>query len=364
MNGYQRMRSMSDGDRISSVLGDLTKRAMENGGAALDITTWREMGFKAMQATLDSEFGPQFRAMSPLPPRAQIVVDNAVVEVGQQRLTLVAAMLARGLKFTLTNPLSVTKVEYNKSNKVGSAQRTMTPESRGENKSPILTQASTPVYLTWDDFQIGIRELLQSQRVGMPLDTGLIKQTTRSVNEAIEDAAINGATTLDGQALQVDGSTAPGLLNAPDANTQACAAADWDATPDGANILEDIQGMIATENGDLFYGPFALIIGTQVALNISRDYSTLYPGVTIRDRIMKIPGISEIIVADMMPSNKIALVQLTEDVCDVIYGQPPTVIPWTSANGFRFFNMVMAIMVPRFKSNSDGASGVCIGTIA
>jgi hypothetical protein len=42
-------------------------------------------------------------------------------------------------------------------------------------------------------------------------------------------------------------------------------------------------------------------------------------------------------------------------------GQAPTVIPWTSADGFTLYWMVMAIVVPRVRSDFDGNSGIVVG---
>jgi hypothetical protein len=56
------------------------------------------------------------------------------------------------------------------------------------------------------------------------------------------------------------------------------------------------------------------------------------------------------------------MIELSPGVVDIITGQPPTVIPWTSNDGFTLFWLVMAIMVPRFRADYDGNSGVVIGS--
>ena len=56
--------------------------------------------------------------------------------------------------------------------------------------------------------------------------------------------------------------------------------------------------------------------------------------------------------------------QMTSDVADIIIGQEPTVIPWTSLDGFMIHNLVMAIMIPRVRSDADGNSGICVLTTA
>lgn len=323
------------------------------------------------------------RALSPLSDKAQVMVDKAVVEVGLERLAFVSDVMAAGLTYPLSDPLSVTQLEWETINKVGTAQRTMSPSARGENQLVSRVVHRLPIYLTTDDFSIGIRTLKMSQRVGTPLDMSLIKQATRRVNESIEDAAINGATTLDGQALQTNGgttadgtvitSTAPGLLNAPNANTAALSV-DWTGTntvgTTGPAMVNDVLGMISTAQADQKYGPYNLYVGTKAGNLLEGDYRTLGE-TTIRQRIEAITaggrGI-KITVADRMPNAstgvQAVLVQMTSDVVEMINGQAPTVIPWTSLDGFTLYWLVMAIMVPRVRSDYDGNSGIVIGSKA
>jgi len=308
---------------------------------------------------------PALRSLSPLSDKAQVMVDKAVVEVGMERLTFVADILAAGLTYPLSDPLSVTQVEWESVNKVGMAQRTMSPSARGENQMPKRTINRVPIYLTTDDFSLGIRTLKMSQRVGQPLDTSLIKGATRNVNEAIEDAAINGATTLDGEPLVVGGYDAPGLLNAPNAEAQALTLAAWTTAPVGATIVLETLTMIAKLQANKKYGPYNMYVSTVIGNALDQDYSALNPGAqTIRERLIKLDALKSIKVADMMPNLKVALVQMTSDVIEMINGQPPVVIPWTSLDGFTLFWLVMAIMVPRVRSDYDGNSGICIGTLA
>lgn len=334
-------------------MGDLVMRSLAETG---------ELSVKALRT-------PGFRALAPLQDRAQVLLDQAVVEVGQQRLTFIADLISEGLVYNLPDPLSVTQLEYYKSNKVGAAQRTMTPSARGENKLPIVLPDRLPIYLTTDKFELDIRTLKMSQRLGTPLDTAIVKQCTRAVNEAIEDAGINGATTLDGQDLKVSGYSAPGLLNAPSANTTSPTAAHWAlATRDGDEIVNDVLEMIAANQADKKYGPYNLYVPTAVGNMLQADYSDVKGDNTIQERIEKIQAGGRgvrIRVVDFMPATKVALVQMTSDVVEVVLGQTPTVVPWTSLDGFTIHNLVMAIVVPRIRScDYNGDSGICIGTLS
>lgn len=343
----------------NSQLSDVILRAAQEPGG-ITINNMRSSGFRIMSGMLQDE---GFRALAPLPTDSQRVVDQAVVEVGLQRLTVAADIMAAGLVYNLTDPLGVTQLEWYATNKVGSAQRTMSPSARGENQMPALLPYRLPIYLTTDDFFLDIRTLKMSQRVGMPLDTAGIKWATRSVNEAIEDATINGATTLDGQDLKVAGYSAPGLLNAPGAEAQTLTAAAWSTAPVGSTVFTETQAMIAKLVANKKYGPYRMYVGTTVGAALDADYSSSKGDNTIKERLLDIESLQAVRTADMIPATKVILVQMTSDVVDMVVGQRPTVIPWTSLDGFTFFNLVMAIIVPRVRSDYNGDSGICIGTL-
>jgi hypothetical protein len=342
---YDQMRTTPGG---TSQLSGSFLRALEETG---------ELSVNAMRAG-------GFRALAPLSDKAQVLIDKTVINVGLQRLVFVADLLAEGLVYPLSDPLSVTQLEWSKSSKIGAAQRTMSPSARGENKLPSVLPSRTPIYLTTDQFEIDIRTLKMSQRVGTPLDTSIVGQCTRAVNEAIEDAGINGATTLDGQALVDAGYSAPGLLTAPNANVQTITQAAWTTAPVGSTVMAEVLSMVAKLQADFKFGPYNLYVGTIIGNALNTDFKANgNDSILARLQQMNFGGRNlRIRTADMMPAATVVLVQMTSDVVEVINGQPPTVIPWTSLDGFTVYNLVMAIMVPRVRSDYNGNSGVCIGT--
>lgn len=379
MSDIQEVRYMVGDDpngviQSRNPLGDLVMRAMSAQGSRWDADSFRRPGFRLMAHHEDEERA-LFRALAPLPDRAQVVLDNTVLQVGTERLTFAKDIMDAGLIYSLPDPLSKTQLAWNSSNKVGNAQRTMSPEVRTENFLPSLTESRLPVYLTISGFSLDIRTLRESQRAGMPLDTAGIASATRAVNEYVEDAAINGAQTLDGQELKVAGYAAYGLLNAPNANTATLTAAAWDTTPVSATILSEVQQMLAQLRADKHYGPFNMYVNTDIGAVLDNDYiptgATNANG-TIRTRLLQLEGLKAIKTADMIPGGtavtyvgaKVAIIQMTNDTVDMVVGQQPTVIPWTSASGFTFMNLILAVLIPRFRSDANGNSGVVIGTLA
>jgi len=353
------------GGGAQNKLGSAFMRAMELGLDPFSVAALREGGFRALESLLGSD---GFRAAAPLPvnPDAQVAIDGAVVRVGMERLQFVQDLLSEGLTFTLPDPLSVPFLEWRTRGRSGQARRVMNPSARGQNHVAPMSFSRLPIYLTMADNQLNIRELRMSQRIGLPLDVANLEDDVRAVNEAIEDAAINGATTLDGQNLQVDTYQAPGLLTAPNANTKSLSLADWTTTPNGTNVMLAITQMIAQAVADKKYGPYNLYIPTATGIAWQNDFKA-NGNDSIMVRLSQIQAGGRplrIRPLDLLPSTKVALVQMTSDVVDIVDGQRPTIIPFTSLDGFTLYNVVMAAMVPRFRSDYDGNSGVVIGTMS
>lgn len=364
------MRSLLGSQQTGDELGGLIMRSLEETEGRWSVKAIRRPGFENIQRVL-ADPSVNFRALSPLPEKAQVVIDSAVTRVGLDRLSVVKTLLGAGLRYNLTDPLSVTQLEWYGRSKAANATRSMSPESRDENFLTDLLQARLPIYLTKATFFLDIRTLRMSQRVGMPLDTSNIEEGTRAVNESIEDAMINGAQTLDGVDLQVAGYKAPGLLNAPGAATGNLTASAWTgATPAPATVFQEVQTALNKLRANKRFGPYAMFTPINVSSALDADYGVSSPGVSIRDRLLKTEGLQSIQTADLLPQGdaqgngaKVVIVQLTSDIVDVVVGQMPTVIPWTSISGFTFYNMVMAIMIPRVKVDYTGKTGIYVGTL-
>lgn len=300
----------------------------------------------------------EMRNLAPLPKDAQELIDRAVVRVGLERLAITADFLAEGLTFPVANPMSVMEVYWESISRTGHAIRTMKPEARGERQLPDRSPNRIPIYVTIDDFSFNSRVLLASQRAGAPIDTTLVSDATRNVNESIEDAMINGVP------FNVAGNDAPGLLNAPGVNTFTLTG-PWD-TLTGEQILQDILGMAGTLRAVRRFGPYNLYIPADYGNVLNEDFKT-NSDKTVRTRLEELRyggrGI-RVREADMLPPDTVVMVQMTEDIADIITGQMPTVVSWEDGPGWQRFFAVLAFMVPRIKVDYDGGTGIVVGTPA
>jgi hypothetical protein len=301
----------------------------------------------------------QFRAATPLPDNAQRMIDDAVVRVGLDRLTIVRRLIERGLTKPLPNWLSVLELYWERISRAGHAQRTMTPGKREERDQVDRTGVTYPIYATVDGTSFDQRIILAAERSDVPLDTEHIEQATRNVNEAIEDAAINGGIT-------VGGNTSPGFLDAPNANAVAYVDNEaWDAVGhSGDDILTDVLAMATAAKGDGYFGPYELFYPTDYENKLMQDYVAGYPK-TIKARLEELQFGGEnlrVEVADKLPDDRTILFQATSNVTDVIDGQQPTAVQW-QPDPFTFEILVIGCQIVRVKDDYDGKSGIVTGDL-
>lgn len=300
-----------------------------------------------------------FRAAAPLPKNTQEVIDNAVVRVGRHRLVIAADLMA-AVGVPLSNWLSVPSITSHKVSESGRASVSMVPKTRGERQIQQWTPYTIPIPCIWDDFSFNIREMAAAERGGQPLDTTHIEQATRNVNEFIEDGVINGYNLTDA------GNSLPGLLSSTETQDFVDNEVWTHANHSAVDIETDILNMIQIMQTNRFFGPYTLYIPTTYSLRLARNWSdgvTTFP-ITIKQRLQQIDtgsGGVTVKVADFLPADTVILIQMTSDVIDIFIGQQPRAINWSDGPGFEEYFAVLACVVPRVKSNSDGHYGIVIG---
>lgn len=332
--------------------------------------------YAAQRAAEANPGTPQFRAHGPLPLHAEELIDREIVQVGLERLSIVAKFIAAGLTYPLPNWLAVMNLITQAASKSGDVRRVMNPEGRGYNSMQDLSYTGLPIFATVGDFNLGLRDLLESQRAGMPLDVAYAAQIVRRMNESFEDTAIFGFADEAGNPLSIDGKVVPGLLNAPGVNNYQYIAGAGSGTPrawddpnkTGFEIIDgDVQNMISALQAKHQYGPYCLFVPTTYGNSLNRPYNPPYATETIMQRLKAyqtgaFTGI-DVVVADRLPANRVALVQMNKETIRMIVGQQPTAVSWTSESGFSYNSLIVGCMVPQFRQDYNGQSGVLVGDI-
>jgi uncharacterized linocin/CFP29 family protein len=278
-----------------------------------------------------------------------IAFDNRVMQVARMRLIGVQDLMSRGLVFPLNDALGITRLEWQRVTGMTPAEVTMSGIPNAENDRMEFDLTGMPIPIIHKDFNLNIRQLAMSRRTGQPIDTMQAALSSRIVTETVESILFKGFTGLGAN------NAINGYLTAPNRNTGSVTA-NW-ATATGVQIVGDILAMIQKAYDDHMYGPFVIYIPLNVFTNLGRDYATNYQG-SIFDRIRGIPGITDIKASENLTGTSVLLVQMTDDVVDEVIGFEPTLVEWETHGGMVSNFKVMAIMLPRVRSDAETQSGI------
>lgn len=279
--------------------------------------------------------------------------DDKVIEIARARMVGVADLMSKGLTFSVANPLGTTRIEWEKQGDMDAADVSMSGVTEGKNDRVTYDLVSVPLPIIHRDFHLNIRNLEASRTRGEALDTTQAATAARKVSEKIEEILFDGST--------VNGTNTPiyGYTNALNRNTGSLA--NWaDAGTTGANIITDILEMLAALYNDHMYGPYMLYVPADYWNKLMDDYKAASDR-TILERILALEGIAGVKMTPNLTggaSGEVLLVQMTSDVVDIAEGMQPTTVQWESHGGMVVNFKVMAIMVPRMKSDADNQSGI------
>lgn len=279
-----------------------------------------------------------------------LAFDQTVIEVARANLIGISDLMAAGLSMPLPNALGTTVVQWEKQSDMTGAEISMTGISAGERDRLEFTPVNLPIPIVHKDFQISVRNLHSSNRTGMALDTTQVTVAARRVSDKLESILFNGA------AITAGGGTIYGYLNFPARNTGSVTA-DWTTTT-GDNIVTDVvTKLIPALVADNMYGPYKLYVSVAAYTNMLKDFKAASDK-SILQRVLEIPGITAVRPTTQLTGTNVLLVQMTRDVVDIVDGIQPTPVMWESHGGMMMHFKVLAIMVPRLKSDFDGRCGI------
>lgn len=302
------------------------------------------------QKLMSSGFNPQaLRTLGTLQKDEWIAYDTAVIDVARFRLGAVQDLLSRNLRYRLPNALGKTRLEWERVSDMEDAMVSMSGISESQNDRIIYDLQGMPIPIIHKDFNINLRALMASRTTGETLDVTQARIASRKVSETIEGMLFNGATVL--------GSNNPiyGYRTAPNRNTGSLAAS-W-ATATGSQIVTDVLQMIDQSIGKNMFGPFVLYVSYGAMTHFAEDYKA-EGDKTILDRIKAIPMIADVKATTYLASTEAVMVQMTDDVVDLVDGMSPTTLEWDSHAGFVAHFKVMAIMIPRIRTDMLNQSGI------
>ncbi len=282
-------------------------------------------------------------------------IDDVVSRAVRNRLRLVSDIRGAGLEFRV-NGMSKTVLESSTMTRAGRATLSMDPARISEGDRPEFDQAYLPLPICHYDVYFNLREIAVSRNGGQPLDTVMVEEAGISVAEEIEQLTLG---TLD--TYTYGGGTIYGMLNFPSRATVDLTA-PTDSSWTGALLIDEVLSMRGEASDRHRYGPYILYVSPDWAQYLDADYSASKGDNTVRDRILKIEGITEIRQLDYLTGFQFILIEMTARNIRMVIGLEVTTIQWDTIGGMRQNFKVMALQVPQLRTDGDGNSGVVHGS--
>lgn len=284
-----------------------------------------------------------------------ILLDSVVQTAARKRLRAWADLRAAntyGGFDGMANPI----LEYERVTDVGEAVVDMDGMTEARNLQPKFDLRGMPLPITHADFFLSSRFLAVSRNRGTPADTLRAEMAGRRVGEVIEQTTIGvttGTTYGDATDYGSDTSTVYGYISHPDRLTKT--NMNQPTGSNGPTVLSDwltCRELLYTQN---FFGPFNVYVSTDYDQYLDNLFSTSEPSAgSLRKRLLEIDGINSIKRLDYLPSSTnpftVVFVNMQSETAQAVNGMEITTVQWESMGGMRLNFKVMAIQVPRIRS--------------
>jgi uncharacterized linocin/CFP29 family protein len=279
-------------------------------------------------------------------------IDTEVIRAAEERLRIVADMRAGGLVHQLGG-FGVLESEFHRISDMEPAEQSMSGAGAGDRDLPEKEISIVPIPVTFKEWEIELRFLESSRIRGEPIDVTAAGLAGRQVAEKLEDMVFNGGDIL------LSGNQIYGLTNFPDRATYT-SIVDW-TTDGGATILADVLAMIQLLHDVNYFGPYDLYVAGNYWLPLQDDFKA-NSDKTIMQRLLELPDLNAIKVADKLADGNVILLQMTRDVLDLAVAQDIVSVDWEIQGGAIGRFKVMTALAPRLKSDYNGATGICHGS--
>lgn len=284
-----------------------------------------------------------------------LLLDRAVIAQAKPRLKAFADLRGIGT-YSIPNGMGKTILEYEAMTDISPATVSMDGLRGGDSDRPTYDLKGLPLPITHKDFQFSLRQMEVSRNGGQGIDTTNAGLAGMKVAEEVERTAIGTSS----QFQSYGGYHVYGYLNFPQRLTMTIAnptGGTW--TPEATK--DDVLAMKQMSLANNYFGPWKLYASTAWDQYLDDDYKNEKSD-TLRDRLMRISGLQEIVTLDHLPGYSLLLVQQTPDVARAVIGMELTTLQWPSNGGMQQNFKVMAIMVPQLRADAIGQCGIVHGS--
>lgn len=284
-----------------------------------------------------------------------IDLDKAVTRAAKDRLRVFGDLRASGLTYNVPGGMGKTVLESQRMGDITPARITMEPVVRAEDDRPEFDLVGLPLPVVHKDFHFSARQIAVSRQSGAPLDTTMAELAARRCAEEIEKLTLGTSDTF-----AFGGYTVYGYRNFPLRMTKVLTAPTAGAwTP--AVFLQELLAMKQQSILAHHYGPWRVYVSPAWSPYLDDDYSAAYGGLTLRDRALKIEGISSIVTADYLPTYDVLMVQMTSDIVRAVIGMDMTTLSWETEGGLMLHYKVLGILVPQIRADYEDQTGIVHG---
>ena len=318
-------------------------------GSASQLIATGGVAAKLLAANMDPNV---LRSNATLRKDEWIDYDAALIDEVTQRMTGVDDLISRGLVYNVANGMGSTVVEWETVDETREAEINMDGINRAQSDTVDFVLQSLPLPITHRDFYLNSRFLAASRTRGESLDTTNLRLAARKVAERIEQVLFNGIPNYNFSGGQIFGYT-----TFPQRNSVTLGTPWTDSGVDGETILAQVLEMMTAAHADRMFGPYLIYVPTAYWLKLLEDFKA-NSDKSIISRLMEIPTLTDIKVADFLTADNVLMIQMTQDVVDMVVAMQPTTVEWETQGGFQLNFKVLAIMVPRMKATDAGRSGI------
>lgn len=311
------------------------------------------------EAKLATELGININADTTLLPDEWKELDEAIEEVAHEELTVYDYFVGKGLTKPMKNAYGTTVLQWRTISDSQEAIMTMDGVVRGQGDRAQFADMSMPIPILHADYEINSRFLEVSRKDGTGMDVEEATNAARRIREKKEDLLI-GAN----KPFYFGGGYMYSFLTFPHRNPVTLNGAWDDPSTTVADILEDVRQLKRANKSALRGGPAVLILPDDYEDRLGQDYSVSGSSLmTVRERLLKLGGIEDIIFSSRMATGNILLVELSKRTVEIITGMALTNLYWETEGGMVGKYKLMEITVPRFKADYYGRSGIAHGVV-
>lgn len=278
-------------------------------------------------------------------------IDDAVIKISRENLNGIADLRTAGL-VQGNKSIGTELTMYERSGDMTDADISMDLATLGQGDRLLFDKVGVPVPTIHKMFRIGQRQLAASRERGESLDTSQTDIATRKVAVSLENMLFNGVPDLIYANSRIYGYTTH-----PDRNTVSLTGGGW--TSATATPYEDVIKMIKAANRDNMNGPFTIYVANDIWMSLFIDQSEVKGEKTHYTRILEVPGVSAIKPSASLADGNVIMVQMTSNVVDLWVAKDIGSYEWQEQGTYSDVNVnVLAIMVPRVKSEKNGQCGI------